>query len=100
MTAFTDSVAAFAEFDRHRDQYDLILTDMTMPSLSGTELTEKILAVAPKMPIILCSGYSEFLNGEKACSLGIREYLMKPVPFVLLGKTVREVLDKSKKEIA
>lgn len=72
---------------------DLLITDMTMPNLTGYELAQKALAIRPNLPIILCTGFSELTNKEQAQALGIRAYLMKPVSVQELGLTVRKVLD-------
>lgn len=74
-------------------QFDLMITDMTMPLMTGAELSEKILEIRPDFPIILCTGYSDMINETKARSIGIRDYLMKPVKAETLTTTIRSVLD-------
>ncbi len=73
--------------------FDLLLTDMTMPEMSGAELSEKILAARPQMPIIICTGFSEKIDPEKAHAMGIRGYLQKPLSKKDLAKAVRSALD-------
>ncbi|BCO08972.1 hypothetical protein GF1_13480 [Desulfolithobacter dissulfuricans] len=92
--SLTSSQAALEEFQIHPEYYDLVITDMAMPKMTGSELTEKLLAIKQDIPIILCTGFSEMMNKDKAKSIGIREYLMKPVTMLDLAKAVREVLDK------
>ncbi|MFA6498710.1 MAG: GAF domain-containing protein [Desulfurivibrionaceae bacterium] len=74
--------------------FDLLITDMTMPSLTGYELAQKALALRPDLPIILCTGFSELINKEQAQAMGIRIYLMKPVSVRELAQAVRTALDK------
>jgi CheY-like chemotaxis protein len=71
-----------------------VITDMTMPSMTGAELTQKILALRPQTPIILCTGQSEFINREKALAMGIRAYLHKPVLMEALLGAVRKALEQ------
>jgi CheY-like chemotaxis protein len=88
VTTFADGTQALAEFEKEPERFDLVITDMTMPSMTGAELTQKILALRPQTPIILCTGQSELINREKALAMGIRDYLHKPVLMdALLGAT-------------
>jgi CheY-like chemotaxis protein len=79
VTTFADGVQALEEFRENPDQFDLVITDMTMPSITGTELARKIMALRPQTPVILCTGQSEFINREKALAMGICDYLPKPL---------------------
>ena len=92
VTPFTNAVQAFQDFERHPDQYDLVITDMTMPYMTGTELAKKLIEIRLDVPIILCTGYSELVHREKAYAMGIMEYLEKPVIMADLIRTVRRVL--------
>ena len=74
---------------RHRD---LVFTDMTMPLMTGAELTRKILEIRPKMPIILCTGFSERIQEESAKSIGVREFIMKPIILRDIAKIIRHAL--------
>jgi CheY-like chemotaxis protein len=65
---------------------------MTMPGLTGTNLMKKIRDVRPDTPIILCTGYSEIINEEKALNMGINAFIMKPLVIQELAVKVREVL--------
>jgi signal transduction histidine kinase/CheY-like chemotaxis protein len=90
---FTSSVQAMESFEKHPDEYDLIVTDMSMPKMTGLELTEKIKAIRPDLPIILCSGYSEMIVKEKALAMGVNIYIQKPLAMDNLARQIRELLD-------
>ncbi|MFA6498903.1 MAG: PAS domain S-box protein [Desulfurivibrionaceae bacterium] len=92
VTYTCNSLEALALIEQDPKAFDLLITDMTMPHLTGFELAQKALAIRPDLPIILCTGFSELLNKEQAQALGIRAYLMKPVSVRELGLAVREVL--------
>ncbi|HME45300.1 MAG TPA: PAS domain S-box protein [Syntrophorhabdales bacterium] len=77
-------------------QFDLVITDQTMPDTTGTTLAQKMLRVRKEMPIILCTGYSETVSAEKAKEAGISEFIMKPVVKRELAETIRRVLDGRK----
>ncbi len=98
VTAFTNSMETLHEFKKGPGNFDLVITDMTMPNMTGAELSKQILTIQPDMPIILCTGFSEMMNEEKANSLGIRAFIMKPVNRTDLAESVRNVLDSSKNE--
>jgi PAS domain S-box-containing protein len=93
---FTSCVEAMDEFLRHSDAYDLIITDMNMPKVSGAELAEAVRAVRPEIPIIMCTGFSEIMNEEKARQLGIDKLIMKPLTLKELAQNVRAVLDAAR----
>jgi len=97
---FTNGVQAWQEFQKQPDKYDLVITDMTMPSMTGTELAQKIIGIRPRLPIILCTGYSEITNREKSLAMGISEYMQKPMTMSTLLKSVRQTLDKREKTIS
>ncbi len=96
VTSLTSSTEALSIFENQPDTYDLIITDMTMPHMSGIDLAKKLKAVRSDIPIILCTGFSELINKEKAKSLGINRYLMKPALNQDLLVSVRETLDSIK----
>ncbi len=91
--SFTDSNAALQEFKDHLDEYDLIVTDMTMPGLTGKDLAEKMLSIRPDLPIIMCTGFSDIIDEDSAKAIGIDKFIMKPVLKKELSRIVREVLD-------
>ena len=69
------------------------LTDQTMPNLTGDKLSEKIFAINSEFPVILCTGYSSIMTKEKACALGIRAFLAKPIEMNELASTIRGIFD-------
>ena len=75
--------------------YDLVITDMAMPGMTGDRLAQAILAIRPDIPIIVCTGYSEHLSPEEAGSIGAQRVLLKPVTRADLSRAVREVLDQA-----
>lgn len=93
VSCFTDSLEALAHFKENPNAFDLVITDMTMPGMSGAKLAQEVLAINKDMPVILCTGFSEVLNREQALEIGIREFVQKPVPMSELVKIIRSVLD-------
>jgi PAS domain S-box-containing protein len=93
VTAFSSSTEALAWFEANPNGSDLVITDMTMPRMSGDELARRILAVRPDIPVILCTGYSESISKEKAQALGIREFVYKPMVISELAHTLRKALE-------
>ncbi|GAI59753.1 unnamed protein product, partial [marine sediment metagenome] len=94
VTARTSSIEALEAFRASPDKFDLVITDMTMPNMTGVQLAQKLLEIRPDMPIIICTGFSEKIDPEKAKTFGIRGYFMKPIVTGELAKKIREVLDK------
>ncbi|NNF05215.1 MAG: PAS domain S-box protein [Candidatus Eisenbacteria bacterium] len=93
----SDALSAFRESP---DAFDLVLTDMAMPELTGAQLAKAILAIRPDTPIILCSGYTGELTAEDISRVGIQAFLRKPVNPVNLAETVRSVLDSQTQKSA
>lgn len=93
ITSFTESPAALDQFASHPDGYDLILTDMTMPRLTGKDLAREILKIRPDIAIVMCTGYSEDIDGKQAREMGIRKLVMKPIVKRELAETIRTILD-------
>jgi signal transduction histidine kinase/HAMP domain-containing protein len=84
---------AWELFKQEPDRFDLVITDMTMPKMTGEELARNIIDIRSHMPIILCSGFSASMDEKRALALGIRAFVLKPIPLKELAKTVRSVLD-------
>ncbi len=95
VTGLTDSQEALALFEKNPEGFDLIITDMTMPNLTGDALATKVMALRPDIHVILCTGYSDKINEETAHKIGIRAFVMKPVIMKSLAKTIREVIARS-----
>ncbi|HIJ40469.1 MAG TPA: PAS domain S-box protein [Deltaproteobacteria bacterium] len=89
----TDPSKALEFFRNNSDQIDLIITDMTMPRMTGDRLAQEILKIKSDIPIIICTGYSQRMSEDKAQELGIRKYIEKPIEMKNLARSVREVLD-------
>jgi PAS domain S-box-containing protein len=95
VTVRTSSIEALEAFRAVPDKFDLVITDMTMPNMTGVELAKKIIEIRPDIPMIICTGFSEKISEHKAITMGIRGYVMKPVVKRELAKKIREVLDQS-----
>jgi CheY-like chemotaxis protein len=91
--AKTNSIEALELFRADPDQFDLVITDMTMPHITGDKLVKEILKIRPDMPTILCTGFSEKIDEEKAKEIGVRQYIEKPFDRGKLSRLVRKVLD-------
>jgi PAS domain S-box-containing protein len=92
VTGRTSSIEALEAFRAAPDKFDLVITDMTMPNMTGLHLTQKLIEITPDIPVIICTGFSEKISENKAKAMGIRGYVMKPVVRSELAKKIREVL--------
>ena len=88
----TKPVEALEWFKANPEQFDVIITDMTMPRMTGDRLAAEVLKIRPQMPVIICTGYSERMSAKKAESLGVRKYIEKPIDIRNLAAALREVL--------
>lgn len=95
VTHLTSSIEALALFREQASQFDLVITDFTMPHLTGPKLAAEIMAVRPEIPIVLCTGYSGEISEPKAEEMGIKAFILKPISKSILANTVRKVLDES-----
>ncbi len=93
VTVYTSSLEAVADFRRHPQNFDAIITDMTMPNMTGAELAREMLSLRPELPIIMATGYNETMDEEKASRIGIRSFLLKPLKKVKIATVLRTVLD-------
>jgi PAS domain S-box-containing protein len=93
VTTRSTGASAFKLFLQDPWRFDLVITDMTMPKMTGEALATKLLLIRRDIPIILCTGYSATISKERARSIGIGEFVMKPVVIGKLARTVRRVLD-------
>jgi PAS domain S-box-containing protein len=94
VTTRTSSIEALELFISQPPKFDLVITDMTMPNMTGDELARKLMAIRSDISVILCTGYSERISKEKAQAIGIREFVLKPIIMSELAVTVRKVLDE------
>ena len=90
----TSSVEALETFRKGLDEFDLVITDMTMPYMTGENLAVELMQTRSDIPIILCTGFSEMIDEEKANAIGIRAFVMKPLVMNELANTIRKVLDE------
>ena len=91
--ARTNPLEALELFRTDPGQFDLVITDMTMPHITGDKFVKEILTIRPDIPTILCTGFSEKIDEKKAGEIGIRGYIEKPFDKGKLSRLVREVLD-------
>jgi PAS domain S-box-containing protein len=93
----TNPLLALSAFQAQPDAYDLVVTDLAMPRMAGTELARQLLLIRPTLPIILVTGYSASLTGESVQAMGIRELVLKPLSRHSLGEAVDRVLKANPK---
>ncbi len=96
VTSRQSSLDALKTFQDDIDSFDLVVTDMTMPEMTGDKLARKLMEIRPDIPVIICTGFSERIDEEKAEAMGVKGFLMKPIVKADLAEMVRTVLDKAK----
>jgi len=96
VSARTNSLEALETFNSNPDGYDLVISDMTMPNLTGDQLAQKLMSIRPDIPIVICTGFSERINKEQAEANKVKGFLMKPVVKSEMAQMVRKVLDEAK----
>ena len=94
MVSLVSSREALHVFNNDPDGFDLVITDHTMPELTGMDLSREILTLRQGQPIILLTGFSEHITEEKARSIGIRSFIMKPLVAGELAQAVQDVLHR------
>lgn len=99
VTIRTDSTEALNLLKSKTDDFDLVVTDMTMPNITGDELALELVKLQSDIPVILCTGYSKKISEERAAEIGIKAFAYKPIVKADLAKTVRNVLDEKKRSI-
>jgi PAS domain S-box-containing protein len=100
VTAFSSSLAALEHFQDNIESYNLIITDMTMPEMTGDVLAKRIKLIRPDIPVIMCTGFSEIIDEKKAKAININAFIYKPVVARELSQTIRTVLDSKNTEIS
>jgi CheY-like chemotaxis protein len=95
VTIRVSSLEALAAFKAAPDRFDLVITDMTMPQMTGDILVRELKKIRPGIPIIMCTGFSERIKAEDLKAIGIASFLMKPLNSAVLSLTVREILDQT-----
>ncbi|MFC1838078.1 PocR ligand-binding domain-containing protein [Thermodesulfobacteriota bacterium] len=93
VTGRTSSVEALEAFRNNPDKFDLVITDMTMPNMTGEDLAKELMTIKTGTPVILCTGFSEKIDEEKAKEIGISSFVMKPIIANEIAITIRELLD-------
>jgi len=98
VTVRTSSVEALELFRSRPNDFDLVITDMTMPNMKGDKLADELMGIRPDIPVILCTGYSKNISDESAADIGIKAFAYKPIVKADLAKTVRKVFDAGRRE--
>jgi CheY-like chemotaxis protein len=93
VTCRTSGLEALKVLKEEPGGFDLIITDQTMPKLTGLDLTKEILNIRPDIPVIMCTGFSAQVSPRTAGGLGVKRLLMKPLVVREVAKAIREVLD-------
>ena len=99
VTGYTNPQQAFEEFVARREDFDMVITDMSMPHLTGEELSKRLMRIRPDIPILLCTGYSDRIDAANAYAMGIKKFLIKPLEMANLARTIREVLDETARSL-
>ncbi len=93
VTVSNNSIEALETFKNQPDLFDLVITDQTMPGMTGADIARRMIQIKPDIPIILCTGYSTVISEEKAKSMGIKEFAFKPLSKKDIAVLIRKVLD-------
>jgi CheY-like chemotaxis protein len=96
VTSCLNGVEALAIFNKRPDDFDLVISDMNMPHMTGDRLVRELLAIRPHLPIIICTGFSEIGGHDDASAMGAKYYLMKPITIAEMSQKVRRALDESR----
>jgi PAS domain S-box-containing protein len=96
VVASLGSNKALETFSIRPEQFDIVITDHTMPHMTGVELAKKFMSIRPGLPIILCTGFSDMITEEDAKAIGISGFFMKPLVTNEIANTIRRVLDAGK----
>jgi len=96
VTGVVGSVEALETFKQDSERFELVITDLSMPVMTGEQLAKEINQIRPDVPILVCTGFSDNFVHNKANSFGIRKLLMKPLAMNILAKEIREIFDEPK----
>jgi len=96
VTSRISSIEALEAFSAHPDNFDLVITDMSMPKMSGDKLANELIRIRPDIPILLCTGFSESMTDEKIKSIGIKGFLKKPIVIKDLAQKIQKTLDEGR----
>jgi len=100
VTPFIASPDALEALKTDPEAFDLVISDMSMPHMTGDQLAKELIDIRADIPVIMCTGFSERINRKKAAAIGIKGFLMKPVVNSKIAEMVRNVLDASKNTVA
>ncbi len=95
VVANTSSLEALELFKKEPYAFDLVITDQTMPEMTGAKFAQELMKVRPDIPIIICTGYSETVDEDQAKKMGIREFILKPFTMAELAETIRRALQST-----
>ncbi len=98
VTASTSSTDSLLTFRSQPENFDLIITDMDMPNMTGLDLAKKLINIRPDIPIILCTGFNDMATEKKAKALGVQEFVTKPASKKKIADTIRKILDNKRCE--
>ncbi len=96
VTSRISSIEALEAFSANPDNFDLVITDMSMPKMSGDKLANELIRIRPDIPILLCTGFSESMTDEKIKSIGIKGFLKKPIVIKDLAQKIQKTLDEGR----
>lgn len=100
VVARTSSIEALEAFRAQPDKFDLLITDNTMPNMTGVELVKNIKRIRPRIPVLLCTGFSEGITEEKVKAIGIAGFLMKPITRENVARVIRQVLEHGEEMVS
>ncbi len=96
VTASISSIEALELFGAEPNAFDMVITDYTMPDMTGIQLAYELLNLKPDLPIILATGFNEMVTKEQAEAFGIKKFILKPTLIKDMAGTIREVLNEAK----
>ena len=95
VTKMTSSIEALEMFQKLADRFDIIITDLAMPKMTGLQLIRKIRPLRPDIPVIICTGYNKLIQQQNVTALKIGEVIMKPIELGHFANSIRRLLDKN-----
>jgi PAS domain S-box-containing protein len=96
VTIRSSGIEALELFKAKSSDFDIVVTDMAMPNLTGDELATEMIRIRPDIPIVLCTGFSKRISEKKAAEIGIKAFAIKPLSTTELARTIRKILDDAK----
>jgi PAS domain S-box-containing protein len=90
----TCSMEALAAFRSKPEKFDLVITDVTMPNMTGERLAKEVIGIRSDIPVIICTGYSDRISDKRATELGVKAFIMKPILMRDMAAAIRQTLEK------